>query len=56
MSQGKNRYSSISLLPETKEKLETFGRKGDRWDDILNKLMRIAEKAKKMGVNCDEER
>ena len=38
---------TIKLKEKTKERLEKFGSKSDSFDDILNKLMNLAESVKK---------
>lgn len=35
---------NIKLYTKTRERLDKFGSKGDTYEDILNKLMYLAEK------------
>lgn len=31
--------TQINLLKSTRERLRTFGKKGETWDELLNRLM-----------------
>lgn len=35
----RERRAVISIMPETRERLKDLGRKGDTYDDIINKLI-----------------
>ncbi len=39
---------NIKMEEETKARLDKFGSKGNTYEDILNKLMDISEKIKKL--------
>lgn len=32
-------YTQFSVARSTRERLRTFGRKGETWDELLNRLM-----------------
>jgi hypothetical protein len=39
-----NDNTQINLLKSTRERLRTFGMKGETWDELLNRLMDEVDK------------
>lgn len=35
----KSEFTSISIKPDTKARLEKLGKKGESWDELLNRLV-----------------
>lgn len=45
-----NKYVMVPVLPETKERLAEFGRKGETYDQLVNRLL---DEASETGVHVD---
>jgi hypothetical protein len=41
---GKDRISSIEIKPSTKDRIKNLGKKGDTYDDIVQRLLQAYEK------------
>lgn len=47
MIEENNEWTTVSCRGKTKERLNTFGIKGEQYDEILNKLMNVVAQAQK---------
>ena len=45
MTKPNYRYKHIVVQPETKERVRKFGLYGDSWDETINRICDMAEKA-----------
>lgn len=42
------RYTTIPLFPKTKERLKKHGKKGETWDQVVNKIIDVFEEEKRV--------
>lgn len=48
------KYKHIAVRPETHEKFQRFGRYGENADEILTRLLQIAENAEEFSKRVEE--